>query len=329
MKEFLLLLLVLSNGALFSFAQSETTPNADWKTFAPVNEEFSVEIPVSLKSSSIPPEAFSESRVQDKNAESRRYLNSLDGTYFYIFSDDRKTPGQYKYTLRFANDQTKPLAAQNSDELTTQKFQFDDPWDYHHVIVTVKGINRVYVFHTVSPVKENALVERYFKSIKLNGQRLGESTFASVTEMRRSVPMPTKETGISAKTSGKTVKTNGGTGRGSGIGNGTGSQNAPENKTPTLTPTPSNASSGVKILTKPRADYTDYARFYEITGKIVLRVTFSANSSIGAISTISGLPFGLTEQAILAARGITFEPAMRAGVPYAVTKPVEYQFVIY
>ena len=61
----------------------------------------------------------------------------------------------------------------------------------------------------------------------------------------------------------------------------------------------------------------------------MLRVTFSANGSIGGITPISKLPFGLTEEAIKAARGIRFEPAMKESVPYSVTKPVEYTFTIY
>ena len=85
----------------------------------------------------------------------------------------------------------------------------------------------------------------------------------------------------------------------------------------------------VQILSKPRANYTDAARLNFTQGKVVLRVTFSANGQIGAISVITGLSDGLTEQAIAAARGIKFEPARRDGVPYSVTKPVEYTFTIY
>jgi TonB family protein len=86
---------------------------------------------------------------------------------------------------------------------------------------------------------------------------------------------------------------------------------------------------GVKIISKPRAIYTDEARLNQIQGKVLLRVTFSANGQIGAISIISSLPDGLTEAAITAAKGIKFEPAKRNGVPYSVTKPVEYNFWIY
>jgi TonB family protein len=88
-------------------------------------------------------------------------------------------------------------------------------------------------------------------------------------------------------------------------------------------------TEGVKIISKPRAIYTDEARVNQVQGKVVLRVTFSANGQIGSISISSGLPDGLTEAAIEAARGIKFEPAKRNGVPYSVNKPVEYTFTIY
>lgn len=88
-------------------------------------------------------------------------------------------------------------------------------------------------------------------------------------------------------------------------------------------------TTGVKILSKPRASYTDTARQQGVQGKVVLRVTFQSNGQIGAISAVSGLPGGLTEKAIAAARGITFEPAMKNGSPYSVTRTIEYSFTIY
>ena len=94
-------------------------------------------------------------------------------------------------------------------------------------------------------------------------------------------------------------------------------------------PVPAGPTIGVNILSKPRANYTDAARQAQVQGKVVLRVTFSANGSIGSIAVISGLGNGLTEQAIAAAKGIRFEPAKRGGVAYSVTKPVEYSFTIY
>lgn len=87
--------------------------------------------------------------------------------------------------------------------------------------------------------------------------------------------------------------------------------------------------TSLKVLSKPRADYTDAARENQVQGTIRLRVTFLANGQIGSITPLNSLPDGLTEQAIVAARQIKFEPARRAGIPTSVTKVVEYTFTIY
>jgi TonB family protein len=88
-------------------------------------------------------------------------------------------------------------------------------------------------------------------------------------------------------------------------------------------------TEAVNILSKPRATYTDLARQNVVQGKVVLRVTFLASGGIGAISVVSGLASGLTEQAIAAARSIKFEPAKMNGVAVSVTKTIEYTFAIF
>jgi TonB family protein len=117
-----------------------------------------------------------------------------------------------------------------------------------------------------------------------------------------------------------------GQGSGSGIGDGSGSTVIQK---PQTSSDNSNGTAGVRIVLKPRANYTDGARRSQTQGKVTLRVTFSANGGIGSISVISGLADGLTEQAIAAAMRIVFIPAQRNGVHYSVTKPVEYTFTIY
>ncbi|MCU0239662.1 MAG: energy transducer TonB [Pyrinomonadaceae bacterium] len=83
------------------------------------------------------------------------------------------------------------------------------------------------------------------------------------------------------------------------------------------------------ILSKPQANYTDQARQNHIEGVVRLRVIFNANGSIGSITPVSGLPYGLTEQAIVAARNIKFTPKMVNDIPQTVVKTVEFRFSIY
>jgi len=127
--------------------------------------------------------------------------------------------------------------------------------------------------------------------------------------------------------------TGAGNGNGSGFGNGDGNGNgngsgdggngeAPPPKKPGVT-------TGLNILSKPRPGYTDSARQANIQGTVILRVTFLGSGSIGSISPVKGLPNGLTEQAIAAARRISFEPKKVDGVGQTVTRQIEYTFSIY
>ena len=105
----------------------------------------------------------------------------------------------------------------------------------------------------------------------------------------------------------------------------------PDEATPK--PAPMTISDGVtqemKIISKPRPGYTDAARQANTQGTVILSVTFLASGQVGSISTVKGLPNGLTEQAFAAARRITFEPAKKDGVAQSVTKQIEYPFSIY
>lgn len=121
-----------------------------------------------------------------------------------------------------------------------------------------------------------------------------------------------------------------GTGMGGGIGDGNGDGTGSGGGPPVIRkPEPVGPTEAVRVTSKPRANYTDAARQNQVQGTVTLRVTFLANGSIGSISTISGLPNGLTEQAIAAARAMRFDPAKKGGVPYTVTKQVQYNFTLY
>ncbi len=117
-----------------------------------------------------------------------------------------------------------------------------------------------------------------------------------------------------------------GGGLGSGCCGGIGGGEGPGGDAP---PKVAGVSQGIKILSKPRPGYTDAARQNNIQGTVILRVTFQANGQIGGISPVKGLGNGLTEQAIAAARRISFEPAKVNGVAQSVTKQIEYTFSIY
>jgi len=120
-----------------------------------------------------------------------------------------------------------------------------------------------------------------------------------------------------------------GSGSGSGLGTGNGGGSGAGDDGAGEPPPPRGVTQGVKIISRPRPGYTDAARQNNIQGSVILRVVFLASGQIGSISPVKGLPNGLTEQAIAAARRISFEPAKTNGVAQSVTKQVEYSFSIY
>lgn len=118
-----------------------------------------------------------------------------------------------------------------------------------------------------------------------------------------------------------------GVGRGNGSGDGSGTNTIPPPPPiPQVKCADESVSTAVRVTSKPRVAYTEEARQNRVQGVVRLRVTFNANGTIGVITPVSGLNFGLTEKAIEAARLMKFEPFKKCGVPYSVTKEVPYIF---
>jgi len=84
-----------------------------------------------------------------------------------------------------------------------------------------------------------------------------------------------------------------------------------------------------RILSKPEPSYTEEARKNQIDGTIVLRVVFSSHGTVTNIHAVSGLPNGLTERAIAAARQIKFVPATKDGRPVSMWMELQYNFNLY
>jgi TonB family protein len=88
-------------------------------------------------------------------------------------------------------------------------------------------------------------------------------------------------------------------------------------------------TSKARLISKPEPQYTEDARKNQITGTVVLKVVFSSNGSVTNIRTVSGLPYGLTERAIAAARQIKFVPATKDGHQVSMWMQLEYNFNLY
>jgi TonB family protein len=85
----------------------------------------------------------------------------------------------------------------------------------------------------------------------------------------------------------------------------------------------------IVLLQKPEPSYTEQARQAQITGTVVLKTVFSANGSVVNIEVKSGLVFGLTDQAIEAAKKIKFIPASKDGKFVSQAIQLEYNYNLY
>jgi TonB family protein len=88
-------------------------------------------------------------------------------------------------------------------------------------------------------------------------------------------------------------------------------------------------SQKARVLSKPEPQYTEDARKNQITGTVVLRAVFTSGGQVTNIRAVSGLPYGLTERAIAAARLIKFSPAMKDGRAVSMYIQLEYNFNLY
>lgn len=94
-------------------------------------------------------------------------------------------------------------------------------------------------------------------------------------------------------------------------------------------PVPEANTTPLRLLSKPRASYTDSARQSNVQGTIKLAVLFAADGKVRHILVLSRLGKGLDENAIKAARSIIFDPKTRDGKPVSVVRIIEYSFSIY
>lgn len=304
---------------LLIFAQSEPT-EPKWQRAELLQEAFSVEFPAYHNN-------YSE---YDKNGEliSGLYTSTFGKNYFFVLSEREKSINRIRAILNFLNanqadKQTKPFA-----NFWGSIYNFRDNENFYHNVLEVKAKGKIYIFHAVSETEDDKTVKYFFDSIKWNDEynALNQPQFQMEKPKEIQTPVETtQKTSAPVKTNQNPVQSSGrGSGSGSGIGNGSGST------TPQIN-VPSSAvqTTPLKILSKPRPNYTDMARIYNISGVVRVRITFLASGQIGSVTPVSKLPFGLTNSAIQAARLLSFEPARKGDQPYSVTKIVEYNFVLY
>ena len=81
-----------------------------------------------------------------------------------------------------------------------------------------------------------------------------------------------------------------------------------------------------QVTAKPEPTYTREARRFGVQGVVILKVLLRADGKLDRVRVVRRVPYGLTENAIRAACGIKFKPAMKAGKEVSQWVTLEYVF---
>src|ERR1043165_5515738 len=87
-------------------------------------------------------------------------------------------------------------------------------------------------------------------------------------------------------------------------------------------------SQRARIRDKPPPKYTEAARKHSVNGTVALTAILCRSGLVTDIQVTKGLPFGLTESAIDAAKKTKFEPAQKDGQAVSQTTQLEYNFSV-
>lgn len=91
----------------------------------------------------------------------------------------------------------------------------------------------------------------------------------------------------------------------------------------------SESSANYRVVYHPRAAYTEAARKANLTGTVRLKIILHANGTVGTVTPVTTLPYGLTEQAVIAAKKSIFLPKVNSGEAVSIIVTRDYSFTIY
>lgn len=316
--------------ASFSIAQNAPTATLDWKAYGFPYEEIAFEFPFRL-------EIRAEEKLDSPNTP-RMYYGSSKGTFLYIFSEpvndlyvlSKQKDREYliRTVVGFLRSEGKSITFPPHGE-RSQILKFRDRFGYWQTFVAFKTNKRHYLAQSVSKEEDDKVADKFISSLRLrDGVSVKREPQITEAATNNSITDDKIQAGNNTA-SDQTVGSGSGTGSGSGSGSGSGVGTGQTSPSQTVQPSPNQESKPMKLLSRPKPPYTETARFYEITGTLNLLVVFGADGRIGSVTPRTTLPFGLTEQAVDAAKKMTFEPAIMNGKPVSVARTVEYTFTIY
>lgn len=275
------------------FATSSTAALADWQTYTVKGEEFSVSLPgvpaMSTKTVDV------SLLVRDRK---QRLLGVYaDGVVYAIYTFENPNHRQSLADIiaeGHGDPEDKPQRDLNLGGFSGKEYGFKNG-DRTGVSQFYITDHHVYLFRAVGSnlVNPDVAISKFLSSIRVEKKPDGIEVVNGPGEQPNSDPSRTNDNSEARPFTGKEV------------------------------------ALKAKVVTKPEPPYTEAARQNEVTGTVVLRCVFSSSGAVTNLRAVSGLPYGLTENAIDAARQIRFIPAIKDGHFVSMWIQLEYNFNLY
>lgn len=295
---FILLATVFLLGSTADFGRAQTTdaastslPAGEWNRFRLKDGEFSVLLPA--------PPALSSYKREYRLRPSDRHLYHNIGAYYggaaYLIQvfETKQSLDEFIESLGVAS---------KSQFRRTLKMPGVEGKEYTFENATLRSLtqvlfskNRTYVFSAHSSTLGNPDINlpKFFESISFERSSEGNVIAEGPSEAQLVVSPAVSTEAASQPFSGREV------------------------------------TQKARVFSKPQPTYTDAARASQTMGTVVLRCVFSASGEVINIRVVSGLPDGLTERAIGAARQIKFIPPVKDGRFVSMWIQLEYNFNLY
>lgn len=266
---------------------------ADWVRYTVKGEEFSVSLPV------MPAMATQTNYILklDKRRQHRVIAAYADGVVYaiYSFENPKRRQSLEDLIAEFYGESEEGTPINLTlDGFNGKEYSFESA-DRRGVSQFYITDRHVYLFRAMGSLvgNLNVAIPKFISSIRLEKRPEGTEIVEGPGEQPSSDPPKQNENSEARPFSGKDV------------------------------------TRKASVITKPEPPYTEAARKNAVTGTVVLRCVFSSSGAVTNIRVMSGLPHGLTEKAIAAARQIRFIPAIKDGQFVSMYIQLEYNFNLY
>jgi TonB family protein len=264
----------------------------DWKTYTVKGEEFSVSLPV------MP--AMTTQTMRDFTLNKQRQQRVIgayaDGVVYVIltFENSKWRQSLKDLIAEMPGDHSGMTRNLTLGSFSGREYEFQDG-DRRGVSQFYITDRNIYLFKAVGSGLGNPdmAIPKFLSSIRLEKRPKGIELVDGPGEQWNSNPSKTNEDSEARVFSGKEV------------------------------------TRKASVFTKPEPSYSEAARKNQLTGTVVLRAVFTSSGAVANIKAVSGLPFGLTEQAIAAAKQLKFIPAIKDGHFVSMFIQLEYNFNLY